>query len=60
MSARRIVRGRVIVSLEYGEVRYFRMARAVFGRASYWTGVYPVRAGRSAIVHRLRRAAVAS
>lgn len=32
--------GRVIVSVDYGEVRYFRMARTVFGRASYWTGVY--------------------
>ena len=25
---------------DYGEVRYFRMARAIFGKASYWTGVY--------------------
>jgi len=42
MPAERIVRGRVIVSLAYGEVRYFRMARTVFGRAPYWTGVYLV------------------
>lgn len=40
MSAERIVGGRVIVSLDYGEVRYFRMARTVLGRATYWTGVY--------------------
>jgi len=32
----------VIVPLAYGEVRYFRMARTVLGRAVYWTGVYLV------------------
>lgn len=30
----------MIVSFDYGEVRYFRMARTVLGRAIYWTGVY--------------------
>lgn len=30
----------MIVPFDYGEVRYFRMARAIFGRAVYWTGVY--------------------
>jgi len=30
----------VIVGLDYGDVRYFRMARTVLGRAIYWTGVY--------------------
>lgn len=30
----------MIRSFQYGEVRYFQMARAVFGRALYWTGVY--------------------
>jgi glyoxylase-like metal-dependent hydrolase (beta-lactamase superfamily II) len=34
--------GAVIVPFDYGEVRYFRMARAIFGRAVYWTGVYCV------------------
>jgi len=32
----------VIVGVDYGEVRYFRMARTAFGRAIYWTGVYLV------------------
>jgi len=32
----------VIVPFDYGEVRYFRMARTVLGRALYWTGVYLV------------------
>jgi len=32
----------VIVPFAYGEVRYFRMARSVLGRAVYWTGVYLV------------------
>src|SRR3989454_2519481 len=32
----------MILSVDYGEVRYFRMARTVFGRAIYWTGVYLV------------------
>jgi len=32
----------VIVPFDYGEVRYFRMARTVLGRAVYWTGVYLV------------------
>jgi glyoxylase-like metal-dependent hydrolase (beta-lactamase superfamily II) len=27
---------------DYGEVRFFRMARAMFGKAIYWTGVYLV------------------
>ena len=35
-----IVSGRVITSVDYGEVRYFRMARTFLGRAPYWTGVY--------------------
>ncbi|MCI0626261.1 MAG: MBL fold metallo-hydrolase [Acidobacteria bacterium] len=30
----------MIQSFEYGEVRYFRMARSFLGRAVYWTGVY--------------------
>src|SRR5207302_8466542 len=30
----------LISSFDYGDVRYFRMARAVLGRAIYWTGVY--------------------
>src|SRR5207248_48934 len=30
----------MISSFDYGDVRYFRMARAVLGRAIYWTGVY--------------------
>ncbi len=30
----------MIQSFDYGEVRFFRMARAFFGRALYWTGVY--------------------
>jgi glyoxylase-like metal-dependent hydrolase (beta-lactamase superfamily II) len=30
----------VIVPFDYGEVRFFQMARAFFGRAVYWTGVY--------------------
>src|SRR5439155_14308857 len=32
----------MILSVDYGDVRYFRMARTVFGRAIYWTGVYLV------------------
>jgi glyoxylase-like metal-dependent hydrolase (beta-lactamase superfamily II) len=32
----------VIVRVDYGDVRYFRMARTVLGRAIYWTGVYLV------------------
>src|SRR5437773_9662682 len=32
----------MIVPCDYGEVRYFRMARTVLGRAIYWTGVYLV------------------
>src|SRR3989442_2760037 len=32
----------MIVPFAYGEVRYFRMARTVLGRAVYWTGVYLV------------------
>jgi glyoxylase-like metal-dependent hydrolase (beta-lactamase superfamily II) len=30
----------VIVPFDYGDVRFFRMARTYFGWASYWTGVY--------------------
>jgi glyoxylase-like metal-dependent hydrolase (beta-lactamase superfamily II) len=30
----------MIRSFDYGEVRYFQMARSFFGRALYWTGVY--------------------
>src|SRR5256885_142861 len=30
----------MISSFHYGDVRYFRMARTVLGRAIYWTGVY--------------------
>src|SRR2546428_9099070 len=30
----------MISSFDYGDVRYFRMARTVLGRAIYWTGVY--------------------
>ncbi len=30
----------MIVATEHGEVRYFRMARTILGRALYWTGVY--------------------
>src|SRR5439155_597786 len=29
----------MISSFDYGDVRYFRMARTVLGRAIYWTGV---------------------
>jgi len=32
----------VIIPADYGEVRYFRMARTFLGRAIYWTGVYLV------------------
>jgi glyoxylase-like metal-dependent hydrolase (beta-lactamase superfamily II) len=32
----------VILPFDYGDVRYFRMARTVLGRAVYWTGVYLV------------------
>ena len=32
----------MIVATEHGEVRYFRMARTILGRALYWTGVYVV------------------
>jgi glyoxylase-like metal-dependent hydrolase (beta-lactamase superfamily II) len=32
----------MILSFDYGDVRYFRMARTVLGRAIYWTGVYVV------------------
>lgn len=30
----------MIQPFDYGEVRYFRMARTFLGRALYWTGVY--------------------
>ena len=30
----------MIQPFEYGEVRYFQMARTFLGRAIYWTGVY--------------------
>lgn len=30
----------MILPFDYGEVRYFRMARTFLGWASYWTGVY--------------------
>ena len=30
----------MIRSFDYGDVRYFRMARSLFGRPVYWTGVY--------------------
>lgn len=30
----------MIKSFDYGEVRFFRMARTFLGRALYWTGVY--------------------
>ena len=32
----------MIFGFDYDDVRYFRMARTVFGRATYWTGVYLV------------------
>jgi glyoxylase-like metal-dependent hydrolase (beta-lactamase superfamily II) len=32
----------MIQAVDYGEVRFFRMARSFFGRAIYWTGVYAV------------------
>ena len=32
----------MIVGFDYGDVRYFRMARTFLGRAIYWTGVYLV------------------
>ncbi len=32
----------MIMSFDYGDVRYFRMARTVLGKAMYWTGVYLV------------------
>src|SRR5947207_2187855 len=32
----------MILSFDYGDVRYFRMARTVLGKAMYWTGVYLV------------------
>jgi len=32
----------VIQQVSYGDIRFFRMARALFGRAMYWTGVYLV------------------
>ena len=32
----------MIQAFDYGEVRFFRMARAIFGRVIYWTGVYEV------------------
>lgn len=32
----------VIIPSDYGDVRYFRMARTFLGRAIYWTGVYLV------------------
>jgi len=32
----------VIIAFDYGDVRYFRMARTVLGHAIYWTGVYLV------------------
>src|SRR5207244_6841668 len=30
----------MISSFDYGDVRYFRMARTLLGRAIYWTGAY--------------------
>ncbi len=30
----------MIQPVEYRDVRYFRMARTILGRAFYWTGVY--------------------
>lgn len=30
----------MIRAFDYGEVRYFRMARAILGKAVYWTGIY--------------------
>lgn len=30
----------MIQAFDYGEVRYFRMARTILGRPVYWTGVY--------------------
>jgi glyoxylase-like metal-dependent hydrolase (beta-lactamase superfamily II) len=32
----------MIRARDYGDIRYFQMARTVFGRAIYWTGVYVV------------------
>jgi glyoxylase-like metal-dependent hydrolase (beta-lactamase superfamily II) len=32
----------MIARFDYGDVRYFRMARTILGRAPYWTGVYLV------------------
>src|ERR1044071_2285219 len=32
----------MILGFDYGDVRYFRMARTFLGRAVYWTGVYLV------------------
>lgn len=32
----------MIHPFDYGEVRYFRMARTFLGRAAYWTGIYLV------------------
>jgi len=32
----------MIFGFDYDDVRYFRMARTVFGRATYWTGMYLV------------------
>jgi glyoxylase-like metal-dependent hydrolase (beta-lactamase superfamily II) len=32
----------MIRACDYGDIRYFQMARTVFGRAIYWTGVYVV------------------
>ena len=39
-SSRYVLGSTVIQSVDYGEVRFFRMARGIFGRAIYWTGVY--------------------
>lgn len=30
----------MLQAFDYGEVRYFRLARAFLGRALYWTGIY--------------------
>ncbi|MFQ5792185.1 MAG: MBL fold metallo-hydrolase [Acidobacteriota bacterium] len=32
----------MIETFDYGEVMFFRMARTLFGRAIYWTGIYYV------------------
>jgi glyoxylase-like metal-dependent hydrolase (beta-lactamase superfamily II) len=38
----RVTLSSVIIPADYGDVRYFRMARTFLGRAFYWTGVYLV------------------